>query len=227
MLPSHTFLTGLTDTQQIHIHSLFMCVKGGVSKTFPIILSKKFAVHEADVVNFITRAASVCSLPLFWRCLSLPVTSTPHHKKALENMKFQLYLFAPFLDYILLCSVKPFKIQIQFKHWLKYNGLCCHRKIISDRLKWGLRQGVVTVFTIKLSSFNSILNCFIPVKSQQFANANNVESLTNGILFAHYLLHLKLWNVKLGPVILCLLGFFLVSLISFFTSLSYFPYKLN
>lgn len=75
-----------------------MCMKGGVSKTFPIILSKKLAVHQADVVNFITRAASVRSLPLFGRHLSLPVTAAPQGIKLENGLEYEntICFFSPY-----------------------------------------------------------------------------------------------------------------------------------
>lgn len=49
-----------------------MSMKGGVGEAFPVILAEKLAVAQADVVDLVSRAASVRSLPLLWRKLAFP-----------------------------------------------------------------------------------------------------------------------------------------------------------
>lgn len=43
-----------------------MCVEGGVGEALSIILPKKLAVAQADMVDLVSRAASIRPLPLLW-----------------------------------------------------------------------------------------------------------------------------------------------------------------
>lgn len=43
-----------------------MGMERSVGEALSIILSKKLAVTQADVVDLVSRAASICPLPLLW-----------------------------------------------------------------------------------------------------------------------------------------------------------------
>ena len=46
------------------IHELLVSMEGSVGEALPVILPKKLAVTQADVVDLVSRAASVHPLPL-------------------------------------------------------------------------------------------------------------------------------------------------------------------
>lgn len=59
-----------------HYSILFVSVKGGKRKTFPLVLPKEFTLLQADVMHLISRAAPVGAVPLVcWTHTPLPGTN--------------------------------------------------------------------------------------------------------------------------------------------------------
>lgn len=77
---NHSFLSPqrfLVNIKQVciipHVNSLLVSMEGSVSEAFAVVLPKELAVAHSDVVDLISRAASVHLLPLLRRLLALSV----------------------------------------------------------------------------------------------------------------------------------------------------------
>lgn len=57
---------------QLTSYLLLMSMKGCIREAFAIILSKKLAVTQSDMVDLVARATTIHPLPLLWRLLSFP-----------------------------------------------------------------------------------------------------------------------------------------------------------